>query len=228
MSPLKPSLFSFRTLFLIVVALCAARSTAAIVSPPGTLPGDLPSGPQSSIFDDGDFTVLENFQPALGGGTGLDAILIPSSEDFVSEVLGDQEFFILSSGSEVNARSWLAYLAPPNVSLQLTIQSSSNFLQSLASFATVPLDTPSPPPAITPPFVPNEPLEEASEFVVFLGIDLSENESSPLEVNLPANDDLTLFTFSDFIEPAASVPEPSSALLAFLALGGAFLKRNCR
>lgn len=209
------SLFSIRNAFFIVVVVLTARSTADSISSFEIFPNSNQESP--------DIIVLEDFQPGIGGNSSLDAILLPTTSDVASNLLGSDSFFLLSSGPEVNARTWLSHLAPPNESFDLIIQNSINTLQSLITNSNAPFEN------TLSPFSPSSAnsVADPTSYVVFLGIDLADSESPDLEVPGPSNNTTTSFIFSDFTSPsAASIPEPSSALLLLFAFAKTLSRRK--
>ncbi|MGJ8724726.1 MAG: hypothetical protein ACSHYB_09235 [Roseibacillus sp.] len=207
------NLFSIRTLLLVVISVCAARSNAATIDSLGGLPNAAPPSLQSTALERNTFTVLDNFLPSSTFDTNLDAILVLSERTFVEEVLDDNDLFILTSGPEVNARKWLAYLAPESLSLDLALQNSTILLQSLSGQPS--LDSPLGVTATLPPnILPNESFPAQ----IFLGIDLDKVNSPSLEPSFGSANEFQQFTLSEFVSGSSgSIPEPTSAALLLLS-----------
>lgn len=188
----QPSLFSIRNLILILISLCSVRSLGNTIE---AFPTAL--SPVNS------FIVIEGAVPSNNGSSELDALLLQTERERAQQVIGDDEFFILASGPEINARQWLAFLAPENTSFDLTMQQSATLLQSLANFS----------PGLNP-------------FQIFLGIDLADIQSTSIE-SFFLQDDLPTFIPTDFIETEpSSVPEPSATLLALIGIISALFRRK--
>ena len=217
---------SARLLILFFLSLSTVRSLGVTSDFP-TFPSESlsPSGPATDL-ESGSITILEDFMPGLGGGSALDAILVPGERRDIEEVLDGAELFIFSLGSEVNARQWLAYLAPETFAFDVAVQNSSAFLQSLVDSSTVPFEGTISPEIATELATNNVPPAQFP-FQIFLGIDLQDSNSAELEVDFTTQNDIPIFQPIDFlIQDAVNVPEPSAFTLIFLALTGSLSRRK--
>ena len=212
------SLFSIRTVLLILITVCAARAHASVVT--GLDQSLEPSSSllQSSELERHTFTVLEDFLPGNSPESDLDAILVLAERSFVEEILGENDFFILTTGLGDSTRRWLAYLAPENLPFDLALQNSTILLQSLAAPSA---------PSSTDVATLTAPQAEAFPAQIFLGIDLASSQSQPLEVSSFSNSQFPEFALSEFFSDSSdSIPEPSSAFLLLLTGIATLCKRR--
>lgn len=225
MHSLTHSIFSVRNLILIFLAILVARSTSASLS---NLDSALPSSLQSGSLEQTPPSVLQAFLQGSHLETEIELIPILAERTVIEEILGENDYFILTSNLGSSTRSWLAYLAPEGLSFDLTIQNATISLQSLAAQSQSPFETPSSLGISSASLSNDLPAQEVEiPYEIFAGIDLTLIRSSGLENTIFSETNLPEYSVSDFLfTSSGNIPEPSSALLLFGALAGSILKRK--
>lgn len=220
------SLFSIRNFVLVALATFTIRSLGATTAL--TDPFSLDSL-QSSPLEQAPSSIIESFLLGSISDRNWEVIPVYAERSFIEEVLDGQEYFILTSDSEVNPRIWMSYLAPEGLSFENVVQNTTVSLQALDS-GSLPFPGDNSPPEVAPApsGLGDGPYELDSEvpFEIIFGIDLSEVASSELELmSFLALSNLPQHTLSDF---QGNIPEPSSSLLLSSALTSSLLARKRR